>query len=208
MGWGVGGGRGQNNRALTMLPPQVIAVDLSSDYTLLATGGVGTTTMIWDLESGRNIYALDCGSRVMATCFSKDVTLLASTSYTGAACVWSLQDGSMLFEMQMCPGPVFCVQLTHTGESHVLTTGDFNGWATIRDVGLKGQNKRRYGVKGDSAVRCLSLSNDLELLGTGHQSGQVLLWNVRTEEPIWSTSCGAIVYSMDMSLDKTLLVTG
>jgi WD40 repeat protein len=164
--------------------------------------------MIWDLESGRNVYAFDCGSRVMATCFSKDVTLLASTSYTGAACVWSLEDGSMKFEMQMCPGPVFCVQLTRTGESHVITTGDSNGWATIRGIDLKGQNQRRAGVKGGSAVRCLSLSDDLELLGTGHQSGQVLLWNVGTEKPVWSMSCGAIVYSMEMSLDKRLLVTG
>ena len=188
---------------------QVITVDLSDDKRFFATGGIGKTAVVWELATGTKKCELDCGGMVMAAAFSKtDHNILATGAITGKACVWELSAANKILEVDVCKGPVFCVQLRRLPSGPpILATGDVAGNVVFWDITSSTGSKLRDFTPG-RPVRSMDLSSDCEILVTGDKEGHVIIWTVATGAPLRSMLCGGIVYSVDLSGDKMLLATG
>ena len=160
---------------------EVITVDLSNDHRFVATGGIGTTAKIWEMETGDLAHEIACGGMCMGLAFSRDGSQLAMGVVVGKSIIFDLSAAKTSAEVTVCEGPVFCVLLEQYDGQPVLVTGDVTGKAIIWDASTAKQVKA-FDCLG--AVRGLDMSRDGSVMATGNMKGDASIWaSARRFEP-------------------------
>jgi guanine nucleotide-binding protein subunit beta-2-like 1 protein len=76
------------------------SVTISPDGSLAASGGKDTQTMLWDLNSDKHLYTLDCGEEINALAFSPNRYWLCAA--TGSSIkIWDLEAKQIVTEMML-----------------------------------------------------------------------------------------------------------
>ena len=81
----------------------ITAVVFSPDGTRLATGGYGTTAVLWDTASGNKLREFSHESAVPGVAFSLDGTRLATGSWDQSTRVWDTASGEKQLEVRYEP---------------------------------------------------------------------------------------------------------
>ncbi|EPZ34131.1 guanine nucleotide binding protein beta subunit [Rozella allomycis CSF55] len=78
----------------------VNTVCISPDGSLCASGGKDGITMLWDLNDGKHLHALDSGDIVNALCFSPNRYWLCAATATGIK-IWDLESKKVVDELKV-----------------------------------------------------------------------------------------------------------
>ena len=170
----------------------VIAVALSPDGRLAATGSRDGTARIWSLEKGRTIgIALGHHGPVSAVTFSEDGRLLATggSMEDGNVRVWSVRDPRK---------PRYVLTKQAAGVNHLSFTPDSKRLASAGEDGsvylwdLEAQDPTREPTvlfEGNALASGFNAKNDLAIGGNGRwlmatdvAHGTVRLWRLRRED--------------------------
>jgi len=112
----------------------VNTVTVSPDGSLCASGGKDGTAMLWDLNEGKHLYALDAGSVIHSLCFSP-MRYRHSAATENCLKIWDLESKSTVAELGknhpdfFLPGvPIkiaspACLSLAWNSDGNTLFTG-------------------------------------------------------------------------------------
>lgn len=105
----------------------------SPDGRMLATGGLGPTVRLWDVDAGELTRALDQGSAgAMTLDFSADGTMLAVSGFEGGAALWDVATGTQIGPRLKAGERRAAIDLSADGRRLLLIHGD--GQGAIYDV--------------------------------------------------------------------------
>ncbi len=149
----------------------VLAVSLSPDGKLLASGGFGRVVRLWDTATGQEVRQLEHPRGVHCLAFSGDGKLLASAGDQRVR-LWDPQDGKELHSLKVAPGDAWCVALSPDGRTLATAGQTIRLWDTA-------SGKQRGQLAGHTdKVFALTFSPDGQSLASGGEDGGLCLWDV------------------------------
>jgi WD40 repeat protein len=156
----------------------VDGLDVSSDGTMIASGGGGGEITLWSAEKQQKIADLSkTGSAVHSVALSRNSKLLASGSADGIVRIWSVADKTLLRELPLAgsddrPGAPQAIASLADGQ--VAVVGYDTGLLMATDVTRQSKSWRVEAVKGKSPT-AMAVSADQEQLLVGYEDGAVRL---------------------------------
>jgi WD40 repeat protein/transcriptional regulator with XRE-family HTH domain len=184
----------------------VLAVTLSGDGGLLASGSLDGTVRLWQTPSGRPLVALQGhNGGAVAVALSGDSGLLASGGLDGTARLWQAPSGRPLAALQH-NGGVAAVALS--GDGGLLASGSLDGTVRLWQTPSRRLLAALLGHPG-AGVLGVALSGDGALLASGSLDGTVKLWEVPSGRLLASLQAHAGgVYALALSKGDRLLASG
>ncbi|KAM3092462.1 NB-ARC domain-containing protein [Phormidesmis sp. 146-12] len=185
----------------------VLAIALSPDGTLLATGDVDNVIHIWRVADFQPLLTLQGHTGwVWSVCFSSDGQRLASGATDAGVRLWDVQTGDCLHVFQGHTDWVWNVQFSPDQQTLASSSTD-----ALRLWNL--QTRQCEAVIEDPAgtVAAISFSPDGRLLASGSQDGAVRLWEVCGANRVCIATLqghSKRVRSVCFSADGSLLVSG
>jgi len=183
-----------------------IAVALSPDGKLAATGGYDGIIRLWEVPSGKLVRVLvGHDSYIYGLAFSPDGQCLASTgSHDGTARIWNPQTGMTLRVLKKHKGYTHWVAWSPDGKT-LAVAGGTSGFVTFWDPVLLKQERT---VEHGNAVTSLAWSPDGNTVACGTAQG-ASLWKASDGKPAGEFQVeGNYVFSVAWSSDSKLLLTG
>ncbi|MGQ4650236.1 WD40 domain-containing protein [Lyngbya aestuarii] len=165
----------------------VLAVDVSPDGQLIATGSNDRSVKLWQRD-GTLLQSLSHGGTVHALSFSPNGQRLVSSSLDGKIYLWNSQ-GSLLKTFQGHNSAIWGIAMSPDGQRIASASED----GTIRLWNSHGKLLRTI-TGHETAVRGVAFSPQGNLLASSGQDGKIKLWKldgtlVRTLEghsvPVW-----------------------
>jgi hypothetical protein len=151
----------------------VTAVAFSPNGQVLATADRNGGLILWDPESGQELFTLGGHkSSVTALCWRDDSKLLASSSEDGSVKVWEPQEGKQVKTWNAHPSGVLCVNYSHEGG---LVTSGRDGAVTIWEP--NGNKLRNLEFKAELPLRA-AFTQDGKRIVTTDFNGEAAAWNV------------------------------
>jgi len=149
----------------------VLAVDVSLDGQLIATGSNDRSVKLWQRD-GTLLQSLSHSGTVHALSFSPDGQRLVSSSLDGKIYLWSRQ-GRLLKTFQGHNSAIWDVAISPDGQRIASASED----STIR---LWSSNGKRLNILTghQSAVRSVAFSPQGNLLASSGQDGTIKLWKL------------------------------
>lgn len=154
---------------------RVLAVALSPDGKLLATGGKNEIRL-WQIADSQQLQALQGHTQsVFALTFSPDGRILASGSEDCTVRLWDTQQGQCLQALQ---GHTQSVRaLTFSPDGRILASGGEEG--TVRLWNAQ-QGQCLQILQGHTqSMRALAFSPDSRMLASSSEDGTVRLWDIQ-----------------------------
>jgi WD40 repeat protein len=157
------------------------AAALSPDGTRLVTGGWGGTVRMWDVQSGKELWAIPTGGQyVLAVAFSADGRQFA-TGTNGRpdyVKIWDAQTGAAV---KSCPGHRDAVlSIVYSRDGQRLLTSSYDETARLWDL-ASGESQAFQGHEW--WVWSAAFSPDEKRIVTACQDGSAMVWSVETREP-------------------------
>lgn len=111
----------------------VLAVAISPDERLLASGSADRTARIWDIATARPVHVLTGHQEAITSiAFSGDGKRLVTGSPDHTARVWDVQSGALIAILQGHRAHVHCLDISRDGRT--VVTGSCDGTLRIWDV--------------------------------------------------------------------------
>jgi WD40 repeat protein len=181
-------------------------VGFSPDSQLLAGGAEGNIVKLWEVSTGREIYALGGHTDgVRSIAFSPDSRLLATGSWDHTVKVWATASGRELYTIIGIPGVVSGVAFSPDGQT--LASASSNGTAQLWQVADGALLHTPTGHTGD--VYSVAFSGDGQLLASASIDATIRLWRVSDGVSV-STLTGhtGIVNDVAFTPDGRILISG
>ncbi|MEG4228270.1 AAA-like domain-containing protein [Microcoleus sp. N9_B2] len=186
-------GTAEFNRLLGHSSP-VLAVDVSPDGQLIATGGGDQTAKIWQRD-GTLLHTLQHTiSSVYALCFSPDSQRLVTSSVDGNIYLWS-REGKLLKTFQGHKAAIWAIAVSPDGQRIASASED----STIRLWSIDGKPlKTLSGHQG--SVWGVAFSPDGNLLASSSTDNTVKVWTLDGELVRTLEGHSASVWDVDFAL--------
>jgi WD40 repeat protein/DNA-binding Xre family transcriptional regulator len=153
----------------------VVSVAFSPDGTLLATGDMEGQIRLWQVQTGKQLFAFKGHSGwVRSIAWSPDGRTLASGSNDSVVRLWNVADGSCLKALRGHTNWVWAVAWSPDGRT--LASGSFDSSVRLWDVAIGSEKQVLYGHTG--GVRSLTWSPDGRTLASGSFDCSIRLWDV------------------------------
>ncbi|MBD1831637.1 serine/threonine protein kinase [Cyanobacteria bacterium FACHB-472] len=186
----------------------VYSVAISSDSTLLASGGDGNNSIeLWNLQTGQLLRTLKGHSdAVYAVAFSPDGQKIASGSGDGTIKVWSLPAGTLLQTLKSTSeNRVFSITFSLDGK----TLASANKDKTIKVWNL-GTGEIKNTLKGHSDfVMSVAISQDGRTLVSSSSDKKIKVWDLSAGTLLSSISdpTGDAIPAVSISPDGKILAS-
>ncbi|MGI0485086.1 NB-ARC domain-containing protein [Pantanalinema rosaneae CENA516] len=156
---------------------RVLAVDLSPNSQVLASGSADRTIKLWNPHTGQCLNTLQ-GHRswVWTVRFSPDSQLLASGSYDHTIKLWQVNSGACWQTLEGHPSSVLGVTFSHDGSR--LVSGGYDQMIKLWQVET-GQCLHTWQAHSNR-VWAVAISPDDRLLATGGDDQTIKIWNLAT----------------------------
>ncbi len=106
-------------------PPLSVAVN--GEQTVVASGGLEGTVLLWSVRTGRVLRALASGSEQVFG-FSPDGKVLATGGDRGSVLLWDPQNGELLRRLSVGPSRVVAAALSADGSEVAILGGTLTRW--------------------------------------------------------------------------------
>ncbi|QRV96504.1 hypothetical protein RhiJN_24522 [Ceratobasidium sp. AG-Ba] len=190
---------------------KVVAIALSLNGRLLATGLDNGEVLIWDVKAGQIITNLLVNHSGAVTClnFSPDSLRIASGSVDKALCIWSIETGAIfLGPLEGHPGTIRMVSYSPDGSriAYCFDLGPIRIWDA--ELGHTFVTLWNF-LPHSSRPTAFLFSHDSQCLATGHQ-GVVRIWDVGTGRVKCEITIGydANLKSIAITRDARRIVSG
>jgi WD40 repeat protein/serine/threonine protein kinase len=191
---------------------EVNSVAYHPDGTRFASADESGTILVWDTEERISIW-LFSGHRgkVNSIVFSPDGRLLASAGDDGTIRLWNINTGETVGEPigNLSETQIYSLVFTPDGEQ--LISGNSDGTIRIWDVST-GEQVTTLEAQDDERVYALNLSDHGELLASGGDYSNIILWRRNEsgtfEQSTLLTGHTNWVNTLDISPDGTTIVSG
>ncbi|MGC9526622.1 MAG: AAA-like domain-containing protein [Limnospira sp.] len=149
----------------------ILATDITSDGTLIATGGQDKTVKIWRSD-GQLLQTLEHSGTVFRVAFSPDGKSLVSGSLDGTVKLWSVE-GQLLQNIRGHQAPVWGVDFSPNGQMIASSSSD----RTAKIWGLDGTLLATLNDH-ENAVWNVAFDANSQIVATAGVDGLVKLWTV------------------------------
>jgi WD40 repeat protein len=146
---------------------EVRSVAFSPDGKRLATAGYDHRVLLWDLSTGKEARRFSGHENcVNSVCFSGDGKLLASGSNDNTVRIWNVETGEAAGDFLRHEDDVRSIAFLPDGERILAASG-----AKVHVWKLKSRKETAALSVGRGEIRCLAVSPDGKLIGTGDEEG-------------------------------------
>ncbi|VXD23202.1 AAA-like domain-containing protein [Planktothrix paucivesiculata] len=149
----------------------VMAVAISPDLQLIATGGEDQTARIWKPD-GSILHILKHSGAVWRVVFNPDSNLIVSASLDGSVKLWRV-DGTLIQSFQAHQGPAWGVAFSPDGQLIASAGGD----SKVKLWTLDGQLLKTF-IGHQNFVRSVAFSPDGKMIASGGGDNTIKLWSV------------------------------
>jgi len=184
----------------------VNSVAFSPDGSILASGSLDQSIILWDMASVRELRTLSGHTdSVQSVAFSPDGSILASGSRDDTIKLWDVAGGRELRTLSGHSGDVWSVAFSPDGK--MLASGSSDHTVKLWDV-ASGRELRTLSGHTDD-VRSVAFSPDGKMLASGSDDKTIKLWDVANGgDPRTLSGHTAGVRSVAFSPDGTVLASG
>jgi WD40 repeat protein len=166
-------------------PPVVTSIAISSDGSLLATGGDDALVNLWRIDDGRLTVTLRGHIEwVRSVAFRPDGKAVASAGDDRTIRIWDTNSGELIRTIGPAEAAIYAIQFHPEGKFIVAAGFDRNLHLYDSQTG----NSVRQFTGPCNDIRAVAFSTDGTLLAAGGRDGQVRVWNTDDASPIrqWS----------------------
>ena len=151
----------------------VTAVTFSPNGHMLATADRNGAIILWDPESGQELFTL-AGHKASVTALSwrDDSKLLASSSEDGSVKLWETQEGKQVKSWNAHASGALCIGYSHEGR---LVSCGRDGQVVVWEA--SGNRLRKMEFAGELPLRAV-FTDDGKRVVTTDFKGEVAVWNV------------------------------
>ena len=186
----------------------ILAADLATDGSTLATAGYDRLVKLWDLTAGREIRTLkEHTDAIFGVAFSPDGKLLASASADRTIKLWEVPSGARRGTIGDSTAEVYAVAFAADGKSVIGAGVD----RSIRSWTLTGEGGKlaRSAFAHDAPIIHLLAARDGTWLASASEDRTVKLWDLATLQPLRAfEGQGDWPLAIALSPDKLRLVVG
>lgn len=176
----------------------------SPDRVKLASGSYGHNAYVFDLQTGKDMFALPHLGKVKSICFSPDGSTIASCA-DHYAYLWDAETGQCLYQFNKHVDPVFSVCFNHDGTLLASASGDTT--IALWDT-QTGECVQMFFGHHD-AVRSLCFSQDGTKLASGSNDNTIRIWDIVTGRCLHVLSGHqSRINTINFSHDGILLASG
>jgi WD40 repeat protein/transcriptional regulator with XRE-family HTH domain len=155
----------------------ILTLDLSTDGTLLATGGTDGVVRLWRIVDGKLLWISRGHNHwVFSLTFSSDQTKIISGSPDATLRIWDVKTGEQLNLWRNTGGEVTTLDCSL---ENILIVGGSVPQATLIDLET-GKYLRRLQGHGGSRILAVAFSPDSRTVLTGSTDHTLKLWEVET----------------------------
>lgn len=185
----------------------VMAVAISPDGRVAASGGLDDVIKVWNVATGELLRTL-IGHTKAVNCltFSPDSQMLISSSDDDTIKVWSWESGKLLRTITGHSRDVSSVAVHAAG--HLLVSGSEDRTVRIWNLGT-GELLHTFPVLA-GMIRSVAISSDGQTIASGGLDHQIKLWNIKSGQQILTASMGHFnaVNAIVISPDGKTLISG
>ena len=159
---------------------EVFSVAVHPKGQMVVSGSGDGTIRFWDVESGKQIRAIENGDEVLSVDISMNGAMLAGVGRFGALGLWQLPTGRLLSDeswevANWCPG------VTFSPDGSILA---FCEGSSVVLKNLRTKKSLQWIHDTSTIVVTAAFSPDGNVLASGAMDGTVKLWNTRTGVPL------------------------
>jgi WD40 repeat protein len=179
---------------------QITTLNISSDSTLLATGGKDSTIVIWDFLTGTKLKSLHFQKGlVTSVVISPDGNYLASGGADDKVYLYDIKNDALIEEFNDHTDDVTCVTFSPDGKLLAASGGD----KIITVYGTE-DHKLLATLSGHTSwVRDLSFSHDAKRLLSCGDDARIIKWDISDTKMIRNISGKKYGHQWILSLDNS-----
>ncbi|HEY9853202.1 MAG TPA: WD40 repeat domain-containing protein [Leptolyngbyaceae cyanobacterium] len=170
----------------------VSSIAISQNGQFLSSVGKDNTLKIWDIPTGELTRTISGASGVASVAISPDGQTFANSSGSHIK-IWDFRIGELPRSFSMEPGEVYSVAISLDGR--LLVAGNSEGEITILDLPV-GEQLRSFAWHSENtldwhakgSVKVVKISADKTIIASGGTDNTAKLWNLNTEELIFTLS--------------------